>query len=181
MKYLSSVTRAYVLTLLIAYLCLFVIAVCNPSYALSTPVPTQEQVVEEPKVVEVKEEPEPEPVYTGPVYTDEEIELLALVTMGEAEGESELGKRLVIDTLLNRVESDGFPDTVEGVVYQPGQFECMWNGRIERCSITDEVLQLVREEIENRVFGEILYFRAGYYHDFGTPVVNVGNHYFSTN
>ena len=32
--------------------------------------------------------------------SDEDLELLALVTMAEAEGESELGKRLVIDTIL---------------------------------------------------------------------------------
>lgn len=32
-------------------------------------------------------------------YTDEEIELIALVTLAEAEGECEEGKRLVIDTI----------------------------------------------------------------------------------
>ena len=36
--------------------------------------------------------------------SDEEIRLIALVTMAEAEGEPELGKRLVIDTILNRVD-----------------------------------------------------------------------------
>ena len=35
----------------------------------------------------------------------EDIELIALVTMAEAEGECEEGKRLVIDTILNRVDS----------------------------------------------------------------------------
>ena len=38
------------------------------------------------------------------IISDEELELLALVTMAEAEDESELGKRLVIDTVLNRVD-----------------------------------------------------------------------------
>ena len=33
----------------------------------------------------------------------EDIELIAIVTMAEAEGECEEGKRLVIDTILNRV------------------------------------------------------------------------------
>lgn len=180
MKYSSPVMHTFRVALLIIYVCLFVIALCTPSYALDTPV--KEKTIEEPVVeATIVEEVDPEPVYTGPVYTDEEIELIALVTMAEAEGESELGKRLVIDTLLNRVETDGFPNTVEEVVYQPGQFESMWNGRVDRCDITDEVIQYVKEEIENRSFDEILYFRAGYYHDFGTPVVNVGNHYFSTN
>ena len=53
----------------------------------------------------------------------EDIELIALVTMAEAEGECEEGKRLVIDTpILNRVDSVYFPDTVYGVVYQANQF-----------------------------------------------------------
>lgn len=50
--------------------------------------------------------------------TQEEIELIALVTMAEAEGECEYGQRLVIDTILNRVDDPHFPDTVHEVVYQ---------------------------------------------------------------
>jgi N-acetylmuramoyl-L-alanine amidase len=56
-------------------------------------------------------EEEPIPVYSIPEeprysLTDEEINLIALVTMAEAEGESEQGKRLVISTILNRVDSE---------------------------------------------------------------------------
>ena len=47
----------------------------------------------------------------------EEIELIALVTMAEAEGEPEEGKRLVIDTILNRVDFGEFPSTVTEVIY----------------------------------------------------------------
>ena len=68
----------------------------------------------------------------------EDIELIALVTMAEAEGECEEGKRLVIDTILNRVDSVYFPDTVYGVVYQANQFSSMWNGRIDKCFVDDE-------------------------------------------
>ena len=67
-----------------------------------------------------------------PWLTDDEIDLIAKITMAEAEGESELGKRLVIDTILNRVDSElsYFPDTVEEVIYQPNQFSPIWNGRL---------------------------------------------------
>lgn len=44
--------------------------------------------------------------------SNDDIELVALVTMAEAEGECEEGKRLVIDTILNRVDSASFPNTV---------------------------------------------------------------------
>ena len=37
------------------------------------------------------------------IASEEDIELIALVTMAEAEGEPEEGKRLVIDTILNSI------------------------------------------------------------------------------
>lgn len=153
----------------------FIFVSTDSSYANTQEVVPVEKTVEvEPKVaeeVEVEELP----------YTDAEIELIALVAVAEAEGESEFGKRLVIDTVLNRVESEGFPDTVEEVIYQPHQFTSMWNGRTDRCTVTDDIIKLVKEEIKSKVSPEVLYFRAGYFHDFGTPLFAEGNHYFSTN
>ena len=43
---------------------------------------------------------------------DVEIAYIARLAMAEAEGESELGRRLVIDTVLNRVEDEHFPDSM---------------------------------------------------------------------
>ena len=74
--------------------------------------------------------------------------MIALVTMAEAEGESELGQRLVIDTILNRVDADTHPDTVHGVIYQNGQFTSMTNGRVDRCYVKDEMRELVVEEMD---------------------------------
>ena len=112
--------------------------------------------------------------------TREDIELIALITMAEAENQPELGKRLVIDTILNRIESDRFADTAKGVIYAKNQFECVWNGRVDRCEVREDICQLVIEELHNRTNSEVLYFRAGHYHNFGTPVVAVADHYFST-
>lgn len=53
------------------------------------------------------------------LLSEEDISLIALVTMAEAEGECEKGKRLVIDTILNRMDSEHFPDTAYDVIYQP--------------------------------------------------------------
>ena len=113
--------------------------------------------------------------------TNSEIDLLALVTMAEAEGESELGKRLVIDTILNRVDSKRFTgDTIHDVVYAKNQFEAMWNGRVNKCYVRDDIRKLVIEELENRTNTEVLYFRTGHYTQFGKPLFKEGNHYFST-
>lgn len=111
--------------------------------------------------------------------SDEDIELIALVTMAEAEGESELGKRLVIDTILNRVDSEHFPDTVSDVVYQPNQFSSMWNGRSDRCYVNDDICELVKEELESRENSDVVFFRTKKYSKYGEPVVQVDHHYFS--
>lgn len=111
--------------------------------------------------------------------SDEEIELLALLTVAEAEGESEEGKRLVIDTVLNRVDSGYFPDTIYDVIYQPYQFTSMTNGRTKRCVVTDEVRELVREEVLSRTNSDVVFFRAYSYSPYGVPMFQVGNHYFS--
>lgn len=117
------------------------------------------------------------------LMSQEDINLIALVTMAEAEGESEKGKRLVIDTILNRVDSDlsYFPDTVHDVIYQKNAFTSVWNGRIDKCYVEDDICQLVREELKNRTNNDVMYFRAGGYGNYGTPMFAEGNHYFSSN
>ena len=112
--------------------------------------------------------------------TDDEIELIALVTMAEAEGESEEGKRLVIDTILNRVDSLYFPDTVYDVIYETNAFESMWNGRVDVCYVDDYICRLVREESINRTNYDVVFFTAGKYGRYGVPMFQVGNHYFAS-
>lgn len=48
----------------------------------------------------------------------EDSYLLAKIAMAEAEGENIQTKTLVILTVLNRVHSDGFPDTIYDVIFQ---------------------------------------------------------------
>ena len=111
--------------------------------------------------------------------SESDIDLIALITMAEAEGESELGKRLVIDVILNRIDSPRFANTAHEVIYAPGQFEVLWNGRVERCYVRDDIRQLVIEELQSRTRNDIYYFRADHYHSFGIPVLQEGNAYFS--
>ncbi len=112
--------------------------------------------------------------------SDKDVNLIALVTMAEAEGECEEGKRLVIDTILNRVDSQYFPDSVFDVVYQPYQFSSMWNGRVERCEVREDICNLVREELHSRTNYETVFFTADYYGEYGVPMFKVGNHFFSS-
>ena len=140
----------------------------------AVPLVSKEVVSTPPPVVETSP---PEEVFP---LTQEEIELIALVTMAEAEGECEYGQRLVIDTILNRVDDPRFPDNVHDVIYQKNQFAGMYGERIERCYVKEELVQLVREELENRTNSEVVFFRTGRYHSYGVPLFQVGAHYFSS-
>ena len=122
----------------------------------------------------------PEPSRSEIRMSDSDINLIALVTMAEAENQCEEGKRLVISTILNRVDSERFPDTVYDVIYQASQFTCMWNGRVDRCYVKEDIRQLVIEEVISRSNNEVVFFRGGRYSSYGTPFAKVGDHYFST-
>lgn len=143
---------------------------------------TIETTVEEikPQVEEVKEieEPEVEEISQEIYLSDGEMKLIAIITMAEAEGQSEYGQRLVIDTILNRVDSPRFPNTVRDVIYSPGQFSCVWNGRADRCYVKDEIYQLVLEECITRSNRDVVFFTAGGYAYNGVPLFQEGDHYF---
>lgn len=129
------------------------------------------------KIEDVSIEEIKEPEYS---LTQEEIELIALVTMAEAEGEPEEGKRLVIDTILNRVDGKYWPNTVSEVIYQKNQFTSMWNGRVDRCYVREDIVELVKEELISRTDYDVVFFRTTRYSDYGVPKFQVGHHYFSS-
>ena len=109
----------------------------------------------------------------------DDLELVALVCVAEAEGESEYGKRLVIDTILNRAESEYFPNSIYGVVYDNSQYSCVWDGRLDRVEYDEYIANLVLEEMNNRTNSDVIYFKTKGYFGFGTPLLKEGNHYFS--
>lgn len=126
--------------------------------------------------------------HTDPVdigYTEDQeeywdaLELLAVTMKAEAGNQSELGRRLVIDCILNRVESEKWPNTIEEVVYQKGQFSVVSNGSINRQEIDAETALLVLSEMAERTNTEVLSFRTGNYHAGQVPVIHEGAHYFS--
>lgn len=63
---------------------------------------------------------------------DNESELLARVVHAEAKGEPYLGQVAVAAVILNRIDSPDFPNTLAGVIYQPGAFESVSNGTINQ-------------------------------------------------
>lgn len=58
------------------------------------------------------------------------LQLLARAINGEARGEPYEGQVAVGAVILNRVKSSKFPNTIAGVIYQPGAFTAVSDGQI---------------------------------------------------
>lgn len=62
--------------------------------------------------------------------SENDIRLMANAVYGEARGEPYEGQVAVAAVILNRVKSPSFPDTVSGVIFQPGAFTAVADGQI---------------------------------------------------
>lgn len=62
--------------------------------------------------------------------TQNDIRLMANAVYGEARGEPYEGQVAVAAVILNRVRAPEFPDTVAGVIFQPGAFTAVSDGQI---------------------------------------------------
>lgn len=65
-------------------------------------------------------------------YSQSDYQLLARVISAEARGEPFVGQVAVGAVILNRVDSPLFPNTIAGVVYQPGAFTCLTDGQFNQ-------------------------------------------------
>ena len=108
-----------------------------------------------------------EPVSTSTIesmdWSDEEVYMLAKIAMAEAEGEDTEGKALVILTVLNRVWSDKFPDTIKEVIEQKNAFTSYRNGRYDRVEPNEDcyqALDMVQVEHWDESQGALYYERT---------------------
>jgi len=65
-------------------------------------------------------------------YTAEDLKLLACLIHAEAGTQSYEGKLAVANVVLNRVKSSKYPNTIKGVIYQPGQFSVARSGSLQK-------------------------------------------------
>ena len=59
-----------------------------------------------------------------------DVQLIARAINGEARGEPYEGQVAVAAVILNRVKHSSFPNTISGVIYQPGAFTAVSDGQI---------------------------------------------------
>ena len=76
---------------------------------------------------------------TASSAAESEIYILARLVHGEARGEPYVGKVAVAAVVLNRVRSASFPNTISGVVYQSGAFDCVADGQINLTPDADSI------------------------------------------
>ena len=127
-------------------------------------------------------------VYSGGLVVSPEedfynsLEFLGKCVEAEAGNQGLLGKRMVVDVILNRMnDSSGeWPDTIVDVITQPYQFSSYWDGAIDRVKeISEETWEAIYIELEEITYTDIYYFTSEGFHKYGTPWKKVGDHYFN--
>lgn len=79
-------------------------------------------------------------------FSSDDVALLARVVSAEARGEPYTGQVAVAAVILNRIEHPSFPNTLAGVIYQPGAFSCLTDGGIN-APVADSAYKAVRDAI----------------------------------
>jgi N-acetylmuramoyl-L-alanine amidase len=79
-------------------------------------------------------------------YSSADYNLLARIISAEARGESYAGQVAVGAVILNRIEHPSFPDSIAGVVYQPGAFSCLYDGQFDE-PIADSAYSAARDAL----------------------------------
>lgn len=67
-----------------------------------------------------------------PSATTANVNLLARIISAEGRGESYTGQVAIGAVILNRIEHPSFPDTLSGVIYQPGAFTAVTDGQFNQ-------------------------------------------------
>ena len=93
------------------------------------------------------------------LYDDYDLECLLRIVEAEAGGQDERGRILVANVIINRVKDREFPDNLYDVIYEPGQFQPVASGVIDRVSVSDLTRQCVYRALEGEDYsGGSLYF-----------------------
>ena len=102
--------------------------------------------------------------------SDTDLEVLLRIVEAEAGNEDEDGKLLVANVVLNRMNSQLFPDSVAGVVFQKekgvSQFSPVSNGSYYRVEVSEDTVKAVERALMGEDISQgALYFVARKYAD----------------
>ena len=88
----------------------------------------------------------------------DQLELLALCVEAEAGNQDQMGKRLVVDVVLNRVDSPDYPNDIRGVISDSDQFATYNNGMIDHAEPADSTFEAVTMELSKRTNPDVYFF-----------------------
>ena len=114
--------------------------------------------------------------------SEEEFILLSSVVEAESDRSDSLsGRILICETVINRVESDFFPNTITEVLTQPGQFSTVRNGHsvVNRTDYSDQAVILAFRENAAGDAPEVLFFNCIGFFSGREPYALVDGNYFS--
>lgn len=96
---------------------------------------------------------------SGASLSESNVYLLARAINGEARGEPYTGQVAVGAVIMNRVQHASFPNTIAGVIYQPGAFTAVSDGQIH-AEMTDSCVRAARDALNgwDPVGGAIYYY-----------------------
>ncbi len=118
-------------------------------------------------------------------YSQEDLNWLAKAVYGEARGESYQGQVAVAAVIINRLESNKFPNTIKGVIFEPLAFTAVADGQIY-LTPNSTAIKAAREAINGSdPSGGALYYwnpaKATSKWIWSRPIIKkIGNHVFAT-
>ena len=135
MKFREFIVAFTFIILLTLLLCIVYARATWEGEAPSTPVPTA--MAEETVEPEQPEAPEPSeaPVYYEMYFTEDDVVAMAKMLWGEARGCTRDNQIKCAWVVVNRVDDERFPDTIQGVLSQP----CQFHGYDPNYPVTDEL------------------------------------------
>lgn len=116
--------------------------------------------------------------------TDNDLYLLSRMISAEARGEPYEGQVAVGAVIMNRVKHPSFPDTISGVLFQPGAFSALLDGQYDQ-PIADSARRAAVDAMNGAdpTGGAIYYYNPAKSTNkwiFSRPVVTtIGNHVFA--
>ena len=88
-----------------------------------------------------------------------DLDLLARLIAAEARGEPYMGQVAVGAVVLNRVDHPSFPNSISGVIYQPGAFSCLDDGQFDE-PVAESAYRAAQDALNGSdpSYGAIYYF-----------------------
>lgn len=113
--------------------------------------------------------------------SQDEYNLLCTTVFCEAGNQNITTQTMVALTILNRLDSEIFPDNLHDVIYQDEQFAVTKWDNFESYGWTESVTKAVNNALaDNEYPADMYYFRTLHYHKFGNPYIQSEDLYFST-